>query len=244
MGIADEASDLIRRTAGRGREDVFDPATAVRTFRTMADENAAAIVGLPLAAAVRAAAGSGVRLALLQQDADRLGDLVTERSDIAFGSPALLEGMPNLLSRVILRDRFGSAVRRGDDVPQDLHASRSRPHVLVSGTGGGFDGPADRALAAVGHRRNVALLVQSYMIAVESVVDGSMVATLPKALLARFADRPSVFTPSADLFPFTLVAAWHCRADRTAAHRWPRSLLPPPKTKPKHWHLSLYHPAE
>jgi DNA-binding transcriptional LysR family regulator len=205
--------------------DGFDAANTSRTFAIMANDNAAAIAGLPLVGAVRADAGPGVRIALRQFDRDRLTELESGRIDLALGAPSQFEHLPTLITRTIVRDDFVSAVREGERPAHELDDYCERDHVLVSGDGGGFEGLVDRVLAARGRQRRVVLSVQSYLLAIEAVRTQDMVATLPRALLARCGGGLTLFAPPVPLAPFTLAAAWHTRVDRDAAHRWLRERL-------------------
>lgn len=206
---------------------VFDATGATRTFAIMANDNAAAIVGLPLVNAIRLASGPGIRVALHQFDTTRLSDLESGRIDLALGAPTQFEHMPTLLARTIMRDRFVSAVRAGEPSASDIDSFCARDHVLVSGNGGGFDGLVDRALAAHGRARHVVLSVQSYLLAIEAVATSDMVATLPHTLLAAKNPGLSLFDPPLPLPPFTLAAAWHARDDADPANRWLRKRLTP-----------------
>ncbi len=224
--IAATARDLMRAVEDAVGGAEFDPRTTSRTFAVMANDNAAAIAGLPFAAAVHAAApGAGLRVALHQFDSARLGELESGRLDLAMGSASQFKAMPSLITRVILRDRFVSAIRDGGDLPASLDEYCARDHVLVSSDGGGFDGPVDRALARLDRRRRVTLSAQSYLVAIEAVAASDMVATLPRALMMLRNRAMSLFEPPVKVPAFTLSAAWHPRADQDASHRWMREQL-------------------
>ena len=214
-------ADLDASIAG----SVFNAASATRTFSIMANDNAAAIVGLPLVEAVRANSGPNVRIALHQFDPARLAELENGRIDLALGAPAQFERMPALIARTVVRDRFVSAVRTGGPLAGNLDEYCARDHILVSGDGGGFEGLVDRALSARGRSRHVALSVQNYLLAIEAVATSDMVATLPHALLVVIDRRLSLFEPPLPLPVFTLAAAWHARVDADPAHRWLRERL-------------------
>lgn len=205
--------------------DHFDAATDRRTFSIMANDNAAAIAGLPLIDAIAHAAGPGVRCALHQFAPSRLGELESGKLDLALGSPRQFQDTPGLMSRTIIRDRFVSAVRSGTPPATDLDSFCARDHVLVSGEGGGFAGTVDQALAAQGMSRRVRVSVQSYLLAIEAVAASDMIATLPKALLMANHQQLAVFAAPVALPPFTLIAAWHPRVDRDPSHRWLRHHL-------------------
>lgn len=209
--------------------DDFDAARAERTFAIMTNDNAAAILCLPLVHAIRAEAGPRIRCALHHFDAARLGDLEDGRLDLVLGAPAQFDRMASLRRRTVLRDQFVAAVRRGASPPTDLDTYCARDHVLVSSDGGGFEGAVDRALAGHGRKRRVALSVQTYLLAIEAVATSDMVATLPRALVATHGDRLQIFAPPLRLPSFTLAAAWHPRTDSDPAHRWLRTRLEPAK---------------
>lgn len=230
------ATDRAKTIAGTARQmladldttiagSAFDAATATRTFSIMANDNAAAIIGLPLVEAVRAWSGPNVRSALHHFDTGRLSDLESGRIDLTLGAPAQFDRMPALIARTILRDSFVSAVRAGEPTACDLEDYCGRGHVLVSGDGGGFEGLVDRALAALGRSRRVVLSVQSYLLAIDAVASSNMVATLPSALVSTRKSDLRLFATPVPLPPFTLAAAWHARVDTNPAHRWLRERL-------------------
>lgn len=222
--LADAAHRLLADMARTFARGGFDPRADTRTFAIMANDNAAAIAGLPLVAAIREEAGDGMRVAMLQFDRDRLADLENGRLDLALGAPSQFERMPTLIARTITRDGFVAATRVGGSAVRNLDDYCARGHVLVSADGGGFDGPVDRALAQAGRRRRVVLSVQSYLLAIEAVATSDMIATLPRALLAR-QERLMLSPPPMALPVFALAAAWHPRVDRDPAHRWLRDRL-------------------
>ena len=100
-------------------------------------------------------------------------------------------------------------------------------HVLVSPTGGGFRGPTDEVLAALGLRREVAVSVPSFLAVPALLRASDLVAVLPERLLrgAAVAAGLRVFAPPVAVPGFDVIAVWHARVHRDPMHRWLRDRL-------------------
>jgi DNA-binding transcriptional LysR family regulator len=62
------------------------------------------------------------------------------------------------------------------------------PHMLVSAIGDAH-GVVDARLAEMGHSRRVALTAPNFLLALAQLVDSDLLATLPRHLVARHANR-------------------------------------------------------
>jgi DNA-binding transcriptional LysR family regulator len=98
-------------------------------------------------------------------------------------------------------------------------------HVVVSPTGGSFDGPTDQALARLKLRRKVRYSVSSFLLLPEILQTDDLVALVPSRLLRENDKRLVVLKPPVAVPGFDVIAVWHPRVDRDAAHRWLRSRL-------------------
>lgn len=98
-------------------------------------------------------------------------------------------------------------------------------HVVVSPQGGGFSGPTDAALEAVGRRRNVALSTPGFLIVPEVVSRSDMIALIPRRIADGWSDRLQVLDPPLTIPGFTTVSIWHDRTSNHPAQRWLRERL-------------------
>src|SRR3954451_5032021 len=146
--------------------ETFNPASAQATFTVSANDYMQHALLVPFVKALRSEARN-VRLAIAPPIVEGLSDILArERIDLAVTIPefAALE----LRSRLLYRERYVVAAR-----PRHPLARRSAmsietfcafDHVLVSPTGGSFEGPTDRALARLGRRRPVRYSVPSFLL--------------------------------------------------------------------------------
>ncbi len=220
--------DLLHTLQGLiDRPDVFDPRTAVRNYVVAANDNAATMLGVGLAARLQASAGADVRLSLINPSPKELEQLLEKRGvDIVLSSKA---GMPkDLTVRELLKDRFRVAQRknhpRGKRAPS-LRNYAAQTHVLVSAARGGFSSTIDDVLSEHGLSRKVALSVQHYSLVPQVLLQTDCVATLPARFLAAFDDRLDTFKMPFEIPPFVLAAGWHPRDETDEGHQWLREQL-------------------
>ena len=98
-------------------------------------------------------------------------------------------------------------------------------HVLVSPTGGMFEGPADRALAVLGKQRRVSVSLPSFHVLIETIRTGDLLAMVPARFLRGKMAGVKLFDSPITIPDFDVIAAWHQRVDKDPAHRWLLSLL-------------------
>jgi DNA-binding transcriptional LysR family regulator len=221
--LAAAAREALRQLDTTVSGFTFDPRSASRTFKIMANDNASIIIGARLIDAIRAASGPDVRVVLLNYDPTRLRTLELGELDLVLASPGQLAVLPSLISRTVVRDRFMTASAVGlSEAGIGLDAFCARDHIVVSTTGGGFESLIDEELERLGRSRRVAVSVQSYLVAIELVATSDLVATLPHTLLAHRASDITAFEPPIMLSPFALSAGWHMRSTNDPAHRWLR----------------------
>ncbi|HET8764466.1 MAG TPA: LysR substrate-binding domain-containing protein, partial [Rhodanobacter sp.] len=205
----------------------FDPARSQRTFRIIANDNAAMMLGPGLIARLREVPASGLRLAFLHPDARPVEERLEQgEADVALGFRAPAGGA--LVVRQLLADRFLVARRKRhsrERKPLDLDAYCAAGHVIVSSDGGGFASPVDRALAALGRKRRVALSVQDYTLAAALLATSDLLCTLPRRFLRRFAGSLATCEVPFELAGFQLAMSWHPRMRDDAGHAWLRRQL-------------------
>jgi DNA-binding transcriptional LysR family regulator len=131
-------------------------------------------------------------------------------------------------SRLLYRERYVCAVRarhplKGRAV--SLSDFCRYDHVLVSPTGGAFEGPTDAALKKKRMRRRVALSVPSFLILAELLQVDDLIAVVPERLARGRWHGLRLFPPPVEVPGFDVIAVWHPRMHHDPAHRWARELL-------------------
>jgi DNA-binding transcriptional LysR family regulator len=101
----------------------------------------------------------------------------------------------------------------------------SYDHVLVSPTGGSFEGPADHALGQLGLRRIVRYSVPSFLLMPGILQTDDLVAFVPSRLLRDNHKELVVLKSPLEIPGFDVIAVWHPRVDKDAAHQWLRARL-------------------
>ena len=207
--------------------DAFDPANAEATFIVSCNDYMQHALLVPFVRVLRSEARQ-IHLAISPPIVEGLSDaLAGGRIDLAITIPDF--AMSDLPSRVLYRERYVVAVR-----PQHPLARRaamtverfcSYDHVLVSPTGGSFEGPTDRALARLKLRRKVRYSVPSFLLMPEILQTDDLVALIPSRLLRENEKRLVVLKPPIEVPGFDVIAVWHPRVDKDIAHRWLRGRL-------------------
>jgi DNA-binding transcriptional LysR family regulator len=211
----------------RDRAD-FDPGTAERRFAIAGSDNSMVAAGLPVMEALRREAGPGIRLAFRHADTTRIAtQMELGEVDFLIGSEHALP--PHLRAVRLVSEHFVMAQRKGHPrgcgaVDLETYCNRLE-HLLVSTSGGSFEGVMDEYLLRLGLRRNVVLSIQQFMLAPAILRDTDYVAALPSRLVARHADTLDAFELPFATEDFTLHLAWHPRDHSDPAHVWMRQLI-------------------
>lgn len=147
------------------------------------------------------------------------------RIDLALTVPQFTP--PGLHSRRLFRESYIGVVRRNHPLTRstiDLDRFCAFPHLLVSPDKGDFNGPADAALAKVGRRRNIALVVPSFSVVAAIIDTTDLVAVLPFRLLGQTRRKLYTFKPPVAVEGFDLHAYWPERLNCDAMHKWFRKI--------------------
>jgi DNA-binding transcriptional LysR family regulator len=207
--------------------DVFDPASAEMTFTISSNDYMQRTLLVPFIKALRSEAKQ-VRLAIAPPIIEGIGDALA-RGQIDMAVTIAEFAMPDLLSRLLYRERYVVAVRRQHPLARGSTMTVERfcnyDHVLVSPTGGSFEGPADRALAKLKQRRKVRYSVPSFLLVPEILQTDDLVALVPSRLVREHKKQLVVFNPPIEVPGFDVIAVWHPRVHKAMAHRWLRSRL-------------------
>jgi DNA-binding transcriptional LysR family regulator len=206
--------------------EVFDPAAATMTFAIASNDYMQQALLLPFIQVLRNEA-RWIRIAIAPAINRGVGDaLARGQIDLAVTIPEF--AMPDLPSRLLYRERYVVAVRRQHPLARARTISVERfcsyDHVLVSPTGGSFEGPADHALARLGLRRIVRYSVPSFLLMPGILQTDDLVAFVPSRLLQDNKELV-VLKPPLEIPGFDVIAVWHPRVDKDAAHRWLRTRL-------------------
>jgi len=206
---------------------VFDPASAEATFRISSNDYIQHALLVPFVKVLRSEARH-VRLAITPPIIEGLSDaLARGQIDLAVTIPEF--AMSDLPSRLLYRERYVVAVR-----PQHPLARRGAmtverfcnyDHIVVSPTGGSFEGPTDQALARLKLRRKVRYSVSSFLLAPEILQTDDLIALVPSRLLRDNDKRLAVLKSPIAVPGFDVIAVWHPRVDRELAHCWLRNRL-------------------
>jgi DNA-binding transcriptional LysR family regulator len=207
----------------------LDMAKLERTFTIRANDGFVELVGAPLMAAVNESAPH-VRIRFVpkpDKDARPLREGTIDLEIGVLGSTA-----PELKTRLLFRDRFVGICRTGHPLLAKLTADNyaAYQHVVVSRKRQ-FSGPVDDALAALGLRRTVAMVVLTYANAMQVSRHSDLLGLVPHSCLGS---APQDVARSSGIQPFELPvrtpgikvsAIWHPRLHADPAHRWLRDTL-------------------
>jgi DNA-binding transcriptional LysR family regulator len=207
--------------------DAFDPASAEVTFTIAINDYMQHTLLVPFVKILRREARQ-IQLAIAPPIIEGLGDaLARGQIDLAVTIPEF--AMSDLPSRLLYRERYVLVVRpqhplaRGGAVTVERFCSYD--HILVSPTGGSFEGPTDQALARLRLRRKVRYSVPSFLLVPELLLTDDLVAIVPSRLLGKSNKRLVVLKPPVEIPGFDVIAVWHPRVDKDIAHRWLRGRL-------------------
>jgi len=221
----------LKRLLADGRQlvarEAFDPASAITTFAISCNDYMQRALLVPFIGALRREA-RGVRLAIVPPIVDGLGDaLARGQIDLAVTTPEF--AMPDLPSRLLYRERYVVAVRPRHPLARGSTMTVEQlcrfDHVIVSPTGGSFEGPGDKALARLRLRRTVRYSVPSFLLLPDILEADDLVGLVPARLMAAGDRRLVVREPPVPVAGFDVIAVWHPRVAKDAAHVWLRRRL-------------------
>ncbi|HLU64736.1 MAG TPA: LysR family transcriptional regulator [Kofleriaceae bacterium] len=219
--------DLLAGAERLTRSEAFEPAACRRSFRIATTDYFEHIAFPRLVAEV---AGGAPHAQLVSRPTGRLPvrELQEGEIDLAvagfFGSPP-----DGFYQQKLFDETFVCVVRRSHPVVRrrlTLAQYTRLPHVLIS-PAGDLHGVVDRALAAAGRERRVAVGVGSFLSAGWIVATSDLVLTAPRRLAQVFARTLPVrlLAPPLRVPGFTVVQVWHERHHGDPAHAWLRRQL-------------------
>jgi DNA-binding transcriptional LysR family regulator len=213
------------------RDETFDPATAVRTFRLGLPDSIEILIMPALLARIREVA-PGIHLRLHNIDASRLlEDLDADEVDLTISYEVFQPWQFQHKRRKLFTETWlcmFNAKKTGITPPISLQDFVRLPHVLTSlRPGRSVRGVVDDALEKLGLRRTIALTTPRFL-AVPSLVARAPVIVTMEARLARLfaAEYGLSLSPlPVQLREVTVSLLWHRSYDHDPAHAWLRDLL-------------------
>ncbi|WP_058910120.1 LysR family transcriptional regulator [Entomohabitans teleogrylli] len=203
----------------------FDPASSTLNITLAATDYAQRAIVQPLLLDLLRDA-PGMRVAVQPVNNARVHEQL-EKGEIDLAVLTAETLAPDLHARRLYDERYLCVMRAGHPAahePMTLERFCSLPQALVSFSGDPFSGVTDRALAALGKTRHIALSVQSFLFLLSVLRESDLIGLVPARLLRGEAGLASSEAPLA-VPGFTKVAAWHERTHHDAAHRWLRERL-------------------
>lgn len=186
---------------------------------TMADYPAVIVITPLLQSLGRTAPGIDI-IVLPWHGADAArAALVAGEADLAI---SVFSGIDDDLRRQhLLDERYVVAMRAGHPAASafDLDSWLAYPHVIVSGRGDPRS-PLDGALASLGRRRRIGVVVPTFQMVPDLLQGTDMIAMLPSRCVPATFPALAVFEPPIPVDGFPLHLAWHQRrqGDRGLRH--------------------------
>ena len=205
----------------------FAPLTAQRTFSVATSDNALVMLGLNLITQLAQDAGPGVRISFRNPREDLIANQLENGEVDALVSTERLVPL-SMKTKPLLKDRYIVAQRKGHPrgiEPLTLDSYCELRHILVSNTGGSFEGFVDELLRQRNRSRDVAVSVQTYSAVPLILTQTDYLCVLPSMFARQFADRLDIFEPPMEAQEFTLLLAWHARNHANPSHIWLRDRL-------------------
>ena len=223
--LRDRVHELARdvRTALSPQAAILDVAVLEQTFTIRANDGFVDLFSASLVAAVTEAAPH-VRLRFAPKPDKDARPLREGHIDLDIG--VLGVSAPEMRAQLIFRDDFIGAVRAGHPLltgPVSAERYAACRHVVASRRGA-FDGPVDDALAELGLRREVVVVVPGFRDAIRIARRSDLIALVPRSSLGS-ADPLGLATFELPVRTPEIVisAMWHPRMDGDPAHRWLRN---------------------
>ncbi len=219
-----EALESVRRVVAEGAS--FEPSTAVATISIVASDYVQYSILMLLAAALRTEA-PGVRIAWRSIEASQLiPPMERGEVDLALITPDIAP--EQLRMRKLYRERYVAIVRTDHPIVRgsiDLDIFCALDHVIVSPQGGGFTGPTDEALEAVGRNRRVVLSTPGFLMVPELIERSDMIALVPYRIARDRSQRLQILEPPLIVPGFSIAMVWHDRTTTHPVQRWLREKI-------------------
>lgn len=207
---------------------VFDPATAQRSFKIATNDFAASIL-LPSLGARLSLEAPSINLRVIYAD-DPLGMKLLDEDVIDLAIAPFENPEPQYERQHLLEPGgFLCVMRKGHPLegqPLTLEAFAAAPQLLISRTGDA-SGFVDEILAEGGLKRRVAFTVPSFLLAPIVLAQTDYIAVLPRRLVEMFKQMVDLaaYEPPFPQRKFPLGMLWHQRLGKDPGHLWLRNTL-------------------
>lgn len=195
------------------------------TLKIGATDNAIRAIGLPFITRLQQLAPK-VKVAFLALQ-NRDMEMMLEKGELDFALMAHLAVPEKLRAKPLYQENYVCAMRQNHPILQqewNVENFCAYDFVLGSFYGGGFYGATDRALAELGHQRNVALSVQNFALIPDLLRQSDWLAVVPEHLIFPSDDLTVKTLPfEAECYTKTLV--WHDRTHFDKVQSWVRNVL-------------------
>lgn len=227
--LLEHVTHLAPQIEALGRADRFTPAESTATFRIACTDHAA-IVLLPPLQQLFSAAAPQAALKVLSVHSRRLDmdHLEATRFDLLAGwfqtLPADWHVKKLFEERLVV---ISGANNKAIGETLDVDTFLSLKHVVLSPDERAMQNMADMTLSSRGLRRTIGTFVSNFSATPFVVLSSPLIALVPAALAARFAQLPGLRIHESPLeFPkFPVSMAWHPRVHHEPGHRWLRELI-------------------
>lgn len=203
-----------------------EPATASMTLTIASTDYALRAVVVPFLSALRVQAPN-IRVAVQPVDNQHLLSQL-DRGDVDWALVTPESTAAGLHTSTLFNERYVCVMRANhpDAIGETLSLDRfcALDHVLVSSSGGAFQGVTDQALARIGRSRRVTVSVTSFLVLPEILMGSDLIAVVPRRL-AKKSTGLIMLEPPIDIPGFSKAVAWHERTHHDPGQKWLRSLL-------------------
>ncbi|WP_310220597.1 LysR family transcriptional regulator [Neorhizobium sp. 2083] len=199
---------------------------ARRDFTIRANEAFVLLYAARLSAAV-ANTAPGIRLRFAPRSDKDVQSLREAAIDLDIG--VLPSESGELRCQTLFEDRYVGIARVGHPIfeadPITVASYVAWGHVVFS-PHPDFFGPIDRALAGIGHARDVRLIVPSFPAVIAVAAASDLIGSVPRSYCKSGAvTEIDTFELPVTVSGFGVVQAWHPRMDADPVHRWLRALI-------------------
>ncbi|WP_205891540.1 LysR family transcriptional regulator [Pseudomonas syringae] len=221
LELAAPLAEILAQVQSLLAPNIFDPASARRTFRLAMSDYGAAIILPGLIRTLRAEA-PGIDLQISHASREGMVEgLLNGDIDLAAGVLPELPG--ELRSTPLFEERYVCLLDR-QSLPAggvlDLPTYLSRPHVLLEMRGSGTP-EIERTLTALRERRRVAISLPHWSVAPRFISGTDLILTVASRALNEVDDESLIVVPPPfEIAPFTFVSAWHKRRGGDQALNW------------------------
>ena len=154
-------------------------------------------------------------------------DLLGGRVDAIITVAGVIRSLPGAYSLRLMTERFVCLLRKEHPLAGrrlTLEQFTSYPHALVS-PGGKAGSAVDKALAKLGRKRRVAVMIPHFL-AVQHIVEScDVIVTSGERLAKTMSGALCIVSPPVELPEFTVALFWHERNHADAAHQWFRAAV-------------------